>query len=335
MSILVVGGAGHVGSAIVEAVSGAGLTVHALVRRPAPRLEAYAQVHVGDARRGDLGLDPDVATGLAAEVDAVVFCAGTFDLSISLSAAQAEHLAPLRGALAFAGRCTGLRSFVLLSSLLAIGDVRRRVRSDLMPDPVRHRNFYEWAKLQGEQIARHSGLPVDVVRAGHVLGRAEPDPDRPGVARPQALLELLPLLAAGWPLPIVGTNRYWCCPPELVAQVVLDRVQRGSGGSSVWAVDPGSPTMVEILDLVNARYGMRVKRVRSAPLARTLAAVVRPGWLDLSVRREVLDYCTAHWDLDLGCLSELTDAGRVTPPADRGYLVRTLDHEMARLRELA
>ncbi|WP_026360116.1 SDR family oxidoreductase [Amycolatopsis nigrescens] len=331
MSVLVIGAGGWVGSAVCASAAADGLQVHGLTRRPAPHLEAHAKVHVGDARRNFLGLDEDEAEQLADEVTSVVVSVGSFDLSVPLAKAQSEHVVPLRGALRFAKSCTQLKNVVLVSSLLATGDVRQRMRSDYDPDHGKQRNFYEWAKIQGERVARGSGLPVDIVRAGHVLAGSD-ELARP--AKPQAVFELLRVLFAGWPLPVMGSNRYWSLPSDFCAQVVLDRVKHGTGGSSVWAVDPASPTLAEILDLVNVKYGARAKRIRHHGLARSLAAVVRPHWLDLPMEREVFDYCTAHWDLELSCLNELVDAGRVTVPADRGYLVRTLDQEIARLREL-
>lgn len=331
MSVLVVGAAGWVGSAVCASAAADRLDVHGLTRRPAPHLEPHAKVHIGDARRNFLGLGEEEAEQIADEVTSVVVCVGSFDLSVPLSKAQSEHVLPLRGALRFARSCPRLTNVVLVSSLLATGDVRQHMRSDYDPGPGQHRNFYEWAKIQGERVARASGLPVDIVRAGHVLAGSE-KLGRP--ARPQAVFELLRLLFAGWPLPVMGSNRYWCLPSDFCAQVVLDRVKHGTGGSSVWAVDPASPTLAEILDLVNVKYGARAKRIRHRGLARSLAAVIRPGWLDLPMEREVFDYCTARWDLELNCLRELVDAGRVTVPADRGYLVRTLDQEIARLREL-
>lgn len=331
MSVLVVGAGGWVGSAVCTLAAGTGMDVHALVRRPAPHLEAYAKVHVGDARRNQLGLEEHEAGQLADEVSSVVVSVGSFDLSVPLGVAQSEHVVPLRGVLRFARTCRNLRNVVLVSSLLATGDVRQRMRSDYEPGQGSHRNFYEWAKVQGERIARASGLPVDIVRAGHVLASSEAVA-RP--ARPQAVFELLPLVFAGWPLPMLGSNPYWSLPSDFCAQVVLDRARHGTGGSWVWAVDPESPTIGEVLDLVNARYGASAKRIRHRGLARSIASVVRPSWLDLPIKRDVFDYCTAQWDLDLGCLGELIDAGRVTPPSDRDYLVRTLDQEVARLREL-
>jgi nucleoside-diphosphate-sugar epimerase len=330
MTLLVVGVSGHVGTAVAALAAERDLPVIGLARGPAPHVEQFAKVHLGDARRVDLGLDADTAATLADEVTAIVVAIGGFDLSLSLAQVRAQHLAPLRGALRFARRCANLRTVVLVSSLLALGDVRQRLRSDLMPDGTRHRNFYEWAKLAGERIARSSGLPVDVVRAGHVVADADLGDRR---SFPQALFELFPLMASGWPLVVVGSNRYWSCPADFAAQVIVDRARYGTGGSSVWAVDPASPTYAEILDLVNARYGVRAKRIRHAGLARAMAAVIRPSWLDLGMKREVLDYTNAVWDLDLSCLDRLIHEGRVVPPSDRDYMVRAVDYEFQRLRE--
>jgi nucleoside-diphosphate-sugar epimerase len=332
MSVLIVGVGGHVGSAVAEAAAADDLEVVGVARKAAPHVESFAKVHLGDARLANLGLAEDAAEELTERVTSIVVSVGSFDLSVSLSAAQTEHVVPLRGVLKFAGECSNLRNLVLVSSVLAVGDVKQRLRSDFMPDNLKHRNFYEWAKLHGERLAKASGLPVDIVRAGHVVATKDNGGDRPSA--PQAIFELLKLMNAGWPLPVVGSNRYWSAPLDFVARVILDRVKSGTGGSSVWAVDPASPTYADILDLINARYGVRTKRIRSAGLARTFAAVLRPEWLDIPMSRDVFDYCNAEWDLDLRCLQRMIDSGAVVPPADRRYLVEALDYEFSRLREL-
>jgi nucleoside-diphosphate-sugar epimerase len=329
MKLLVIGGSGVVGRAVVDTAVAAGHDVHVLTRSAAPDTSPPATRLVGDARRVDLGLDPDEAVGLRDSLDSIVAATGSFDLSLSSADAATTHLAPLRGALSFAEDCTSLRTFVLVSSLLAVGDVRHRVRSSDIPPGQRHRNFYEWAKLAGERIARSSPVPVDIVRAGHVLTGGS----RESAHAPQALLSLLPLLAAGWPVPVVGTNRYWSTPPDFAADVILDRATRGSGGSAVWAVDPKSPTVGKLFDLMNMRFGLRAKRIRHGGLARLSAAVLRPSWLDLSVPREVLDYCNASWDLDLRCLDEAIAEGHLSPPATREYVVAALDAEYRHLSE--
>ena len=330
MTMLVIGISGHVGTAVARLAAERGLPVTGLARNSAPHVDPFAKVHLGDARRADLGLAPDEVEALAAEVTSIVVAVGSFDLSVSLARAQAEHIAPLRGVLRFAERCPNLHTVVLVSSLLALGDARQRLRSDLMPEGLKHRNFYEWAKLHAERIAKAGTVPVDIVRAGHVVAEGD-NGDRPG--SPQALFELFRLMAGGWPLAVVGSNRYWSCPADFAAQVIVDRARHGTGGSAVWAVDPASPTYADIFDLVNARYGLRVKRIRHAGLARALAAVIRPAWLDLPMNREVLDYTNAAWDLELRCLQALIAEGRVVPPPDRDYLVRAIDYEFSRLRE--
>jgi nucleoside-diphosphate-sugar epimerase len=331
VSILVIGAGGYVGGSVVRAAAAGEARVHALTRRPAPELEPFAKVHLGDARRVHLGLTPEDAGALAAGVTAIVVSTGSFDLSIAPAAAQQEHLAPLQGVLRFAAGCSGLRTVVLVSSLLAVGDTDRRLASDTCPEPVRHRNFYEWAKLRGERIARDSGVPVDIVRAGHVVGSTDGSRQPP---QPAALFELVPALVAGWPLPVVGTGRYWCVPVDMAADVIVTKARHGTGGSSVWAVDPAAPRIGEILDAASARHGLHSKRIRSRRLGRAVAALLRPDWLDLPVARSVLDYCAADWRLDLGCLQRLIEKGAVRPPADRQYLLHTIDHEIARQRGL-
>lgn len=329
MTMLIVGVSGHVGNAVAQLAVEKGIATLGLSRTPAIAVNKRVRLFSGDARRTNLGLDSETAEAIAADVTSIVVATGGFDLSISLAQAQSEHIAPLRGALRFAEQCPRLRTVVLVSSLLAPGHVDQRLRSDLLPEQPKHRNFYEWAKLAGERIATASKVPVDIVRAGHVV--VDNDTDRR--SQPQALFELFPLMASGWPLPVVGSNRYWSCPADFAAQVIVDRAEHGSGGSSVWAVDPASPTYSDIFDLVNARYGLRVKRIRHAALARVAAAVIRPSWLDLTVNREVLDYTDAVWDLELRCLQDLIDQRRVTAPADRDYLVRAIDYEFTRLTE--
>jgi hypothetical protein len=62
--------------------------------------------------------------------------------------------------------------------------------------------------------------------------------------------------------------------------------------------------------------------------------VVKPTWLDLDVPREVLGYTHARFDIDLSCVQKLIEIGAVTPPTDRSYVTRTVDHEVARMGEI-
>jgi nucleoside-diphosphate-sugar epimerase len=334
VTTLIVGAAGFVGSAVAWAATAEGRAgeVACLVRRPTSVLPPGARICVGDARKVDLGLDPETAGSVRATVRHIIIAVGSFDVGLSLRTANEEHIAPVSGTLSFARTCPALRSVVLMSSLLAVGDVEDRISSSAVPVQRRHRNFYEWAKLQTERLGQRSGLPLRVVRAGQVVNSYD---DTRRTRRPGVLFEAIPYLLAGWPLPVTPRGTFWCCPVDFAAQVVLATALCEDAPASVWAVDPASPQYSEVLDVMSARHRMGGRRVGSTALARLAGGMFRPVWLGLDLPREVLGYCSARWELDLHCIETLCERGHVKPPPDRSYLVRTIDHEVARYKEFA
>ena len=331
--LLVLGAAGFTGAAVARLGASAPdvSEVHCLVRRPAPELEMFGKVHVGDARRPNLGLDSSAAAHLAAETTDLVLTMGRVGFGMTLAEARGDHLAPLQGALQFARRCKRLRSVVYVSSIAAVGDTRDVLRSDALPQPVRIRNFYEWAKHEGERLVRRADLPTRVVRPAHIMNSFANDARTPA---PLAVFALLPYLASGLPVVTGRDLVYWCAPVDFVAQVAL-AARADSAPPSVWAVDPGSPTLHELLDVAAFRHGLRAPRVASTRLARLLTAVAKPSWVGLRVEREVLPYSHAGYDLDLSCINGLIADDAVHAPPDRSYVTRTLDHEVERMRLLA
>jgi len=329
--LLVLGAGGFIGGAVVRQAAADGDEVHALVRRPAPQLDAHAKVHLGDARRPQLGLDPDTAAMLAGEVTQVVLTMGAVSFGMTPSDARAQHLAPLRSALGFARTCRKLEALTFVSSIAAVGDCEHRVGSSELPSPPKVRNFYEWAKVEAERLVRRFDGPVRVVRPGQVMNSFD---DAHRTPSPLLLFEALPYLASGLPLTTGGHMEYWCGPVDYVARVVLAATRRDDVGS-VWAIDPASPTRSQILDLLAIRHNLGGPRINQKRLARAVSAVVKPRWLDLDVDREVLAYTHARFDIDLSCIRRLIDDGTVAPPPDRSYVARTIDHEVARQGALA
>jgi nucleoside-diphosphate-sugar epimerase len=206
------------------------------------------------------------------------------------------------------------------------------VGSGELPVPRRFRNFYEWAKAEGERLVHGFGrdLPVRIVRPGQVMSSFDDEHRTPS---PLLLFEALPYLAMGLPLATGDHMDYWCGPVDFVAAVVLAATRRDDV-PHVWAIDPSSPSRAEILDLLAVRHGFGGARVRQRRIARAVSAVVKPSWLDLDVHREVLAYTHAAFDIDLSCVQRLIDGGAVAAPPDRSYVTRTVDHEVARMGEI-
>jgi hypothetical protein len=268
---------------------------------------------------------------LAAETTDLVLAMGRVRFGMTLAEARANHLAPLQGALQFASQCKQLRSLIYVSSIAAVGDTDEVLCSDTLPRPVRIRNFYEWAKHEGERLVRDADAPVRIVRPAHILNSLDDDARTP---EPLAFFALLPYLASGLPLVTARDFVYWCAPVDFVARVVL-AARAESAPTSLWAVNPQAPTLHEVLDLAAFRHGLRTPRLGSAWLARALTSVAKPSWLGVRMEREILPYAHAEYRLDLSCLRQLIDDGTVPAPPDRSYVTRTLDHEVERMRFLA
>lgn len=328
--LLVLGAGGFVGGAITRQAADDGDEVHCLVRRPAPQLEPYGKVHVGDARRPLLGLDPATAGELADQVTHLVLTMGAVHFAMTPSVARAEHLAPLQSALGFARSCRNLSSITYVSSIAAVGECDYRVGSGELPTPRRVRNFYEWAKIEGERLVKSFDGPVRIVRPGQVMNSFDDEHRTPSAL---LLFDALPYLAMGLPLATGGHMDYWCGTVDFVASVVL-AASRRDDVPHVWAIDPASPSRAQILDLLAVRHGLGGPRIKQGRLARAISAVVKPSWLDLDLDREVLAYTHATFDIDLSCIKRLIDKGAVTAPPDRSYVTRTVDHEVARWGEL-
>jgi nucleoside-diphosphate-sugar epimerase len=330
LMLLVLGAGGFIGSAVVRQAAADGDEVHCLVRRPAPQLEPYGKVHIGDARRPLLGLEPEPADHLSSEVTQIVLTMGAVGFGMTPSEARSEHLTPLRSALGFARSCRKLTSLTFVSSIAAVGDCEHKVASGELPTGRRVRNFYEWAKIEGERLVRSFDGPVRIVRPGQVMNSFDDEYRTPS---PLLLFEALPYLAMGLPLATGGHMDYWCGPVDFVASVVLAATRRDDV-PHVWAIDPSSPTRSDILDLLAMRHGLGGPRINQRRLARAISAVVKPTWVDLDFPREVLAYTHAAFDIDLSCVQRLIEEGTVSAPLDRSYVTRTVDHEVARRREI-
>lgn len=331
--LLVLGAGGFIGTAIARRAAELDVDgVHLLVRRETPELESYGKVHMGDARRPQLGLDRDTAAYLTGETTHLVLTMGRVSFGMTLADARSNHLGPLQAALAFARSCRKLESIVYVSSIAAVGDVQHRVRSDELPSPVKLRNFYEWAKYEGERLVRAFPKPVRIVRPGQVMNSVD---DTQRTREPLVMFEALPYLASGRPLVTGGNMDYWCGPVDFVADVTLAVSRREQHLDAVWAIDPNSPSLHEILDVMGMRHGLAAPRYVNRRAAKAISAVVKPSWLGLdNVSREVLPYTHATYDLDLSCIEHLAETGEVSLPPDRSYVTRTIDHEIERLRSL-
>lgn len=178
-SVLVTGGTGFLGQAVVESLVGAGCRVRVAARREPAPWQRVASVEYSVA---DIASEPLVS--VAHGMDVVVHCAA------ETAGGWVEHernsvnatTAVLRAASA-----AGVRRFIQVSSLAVVGTDARGVIDESTPleQAPRTRGPYVWGKLESErqalELGRELGVEVKVVRPGAIIdGRHFAPPGRLG-----------------------------------------------------------------------------------------------------------------------------------------------------------
>jgi len=198
---LVTGGAGFIGSHIVEALLAQGWEVEALddLSAGSPlHLPPDVPLHVADVRSPN-----SLRRALAGRrFDAVVHCAGQTSVATSVREPLHDWQTNVRGTLNVLSWAvaTGAGRFVFLSSGGAIyGETPRPAREDDRPRPE---SPYGRHKLLAEMLVRASGLPHAVLRPANVYG-----PRQRAGAEGGVVAIFLDRLRSGRPLEVYGDGR--------------------------------------------------------------------------------------------------------------------------------
>lgn len=190
MRVLVTGGGGFVGSALVRALAAAGDTAIALDRRSPDELATAAESAPGIVpRQGDVGDLADLQQVLRAErPDAVVHCAAVVGVLDAESSPAQVFRINVEGSIALfeAMKREGPRRVIHIGSEEAYGDFQADVIDET--HPLAPRNVYGISKAAVEQLGRvyrrSDGLECITLRTSWVYG-----PGLPRARVPRTLVE--------------------------------------------------------------------------------------------------------------------------------------------------
>ena len=264
--VLVTGGAGYFGSALVERLIADGWTVRVLdISDEMPASPAIESV------RGDIRNRDDVARACQ-DVAVVHHCVAQVPLARDRMLFESVNRDGTRVLLEEAQRA-GVRKVVHLSSSAIFGVPQRNpVRDDTPPHPE---EAYGRAKLEAEtECARaaNAGLDVTVIRPRTILGHG-----RLGIF--QILFEWV---RSGLNVPVIGSgaNRYqFVHASDLADACLLAAEQRGAATFNIGAERFG--TMREALEAL-VRHAATGSRVVSLPKRPAVAAMRLSSALGLS-----------------------------------------------------
>ena len=129
----------------------------------------------GDITHEGLGLDPDVALEVAAQVSEIVHGAASVSFDLPLGASLTINVEGTRRMLAFAELCAlegGLQRFTYISTAYVAGLHRGAFHEDDLDVGQRFRNHYEQSKFEAEILVRETAqrLPITTVRPSIIVG---------------------------------------------------------------------------------------------------------------------------------------------------------------------
>lgn len=294
--VLVTGGAGFVGSHVVDALLAAGERVRVLVRPTTDRRflaagrVSFAPGDVGDdSARGEAEL-----AAAAAGASLVIHAAGLTQARTPGDFARVN--ARGAGRVARAAAAAGVPRLVLVSSQAAGGpSPPDRARDESDPDaPI---SAYGESKRAGEQAAREAlagtATRLVVVRPPSVYG-----------PRDRAFLELFRLVRGGV-VPLHHADRQWVSLVHArdLAAGILAAAARGGAGSTYYVTDGAPRTSASIVDAIARALGRDPWRLDVPRPVLDLAVGAAEGWTAWTgqparlTRDRLLEWTAPRWTL--------------------------------------
>jgi UDP-glucose 4-epimerase len=301
MNVLVTGGAGFIGSHVVEALLARGERVHVLddlSKGQITNLPERVPLHVLDIASSPLdGALRD------ARFDAIVHCAAQTNVMRSLAEPELDRRINVVGLerVLHAAAGSGVRRFVFISSGgAAYGETPVPANEGTAPRPD---NPYGRHKVEGEGVVARAPLSTVSLRLSNVYGARQRSDAEGGV-----ISIFADRLVAGLPLKVYGDGtqeRDFVHVSDVVSAILLTLDEASMTG--VWNVGTGRPTSVN-----------------DVAITMTKAFGDGAGIEYLAARREIRRSC-----LDVG---KLRGTGRWSPRVDLATGVTALAAAMALAR---
>jgi nucleoside-diphosphate-sugar epimerase len=278
MTILVTGGAGVVGSALIAALGSE--DVVALAHRKPVACDAL----YGDITRPWLGLHPRDYRELAGRVDVVVHCAASVDFDASERTLHRVNVVGVGHVLRFVSDAEARLVHVSTAFVARIANGADAPHAMALA-------AYAQSKARGETLVRESGLPAAIARVSTVIG----DSESGRLARLQSFHYILGAGMRGLLpfLPTTADTRADLVPQDVVAAALTALATTYAGDGNYWlTAGTAAPPMSAIMDIA---YDIAVERWRADRDKRQVyAPALRPRFLAPDTYNQLMTLLHSH-----------------------------------------
>jgi hypothetical protein len=292
------------------------------------RLELVA----GDPAALDFGLPGAAYLELARRIRLVHAAYSSTDPDADASTLEALNVGAARELAELSRVAPNLERLVAYSSVFVSGDRSGYVREDELEARQSFRNPAERTLAIAERMLRKSGAPLNVIRAGHLLG----DSVTGSMDRPSAPYLSIGLMAnlspdTALPLPPLGDALLPLTPVDYLAQAGASAPELLPPGRTVHAIHSGALTLGGFVTAVAERLGRKLDTGFN-PGAMTRALIGNPAARLLSKsRRSVVDVLTTGGDYATDGAAELALKGGPSCPELADYLQPIIEYVRAHL----
>jgi thioester reductase-like protein len=295
---------------------------------PGGRLELLA----GDPASIDFGLSGRAYLELAARTRFVHAAYSIIDPDAGAVVLEKLNVGAARELAELSRVASRLERLVLYSSVFVSGDRNGRVREHELEAGQSFRNPAERSLAIAERVVRQSGVPLTVIRAGHLLG----DSETGGIDRPSAPYLCVGLMLstppdAPLPLPPFAVATVPVTPVDYLARAGAAAPDVLPPGRTVHAIDPEPLTLGRFVELLAEQLGRRLDTgFNPGAMTRALIGNAAARLLPKS-RRDVLETLATSGDYETDGAAELAAHGGPSCPPLTDYLGRIIEHVRLRL----
>ena len=287
----------------------------------------------GDPAAIDFGLSGADYVALAARVR-VVHGAYSITDPDRTDRAEAVNVAAARELVEFARAAGGLERLVLYSSVFVSGDRTGRVAEHELEAGQGFRNPTERSLAIAERVVKNSGLPFNVLRAGHLLGASDDGSiDHPSGPYLCAGIWLTAPADAALPLPSSAESLLPITPVDYLAELGASAPELLEPGATVHAIDPRPLRLGEFVRLLADALDRNVDPGQSAGMLTRMLLGNSVAKLLPKHRRGLLELLTTGGDYESTRASELPARGGPDCPALGDYLGKLIEHVRKRVDE--